>query len=217
MQAQIQVLIADDHPVVRIGLRQLLQSDAGFKVVGESADGHDTLDMVRRLRPDVLLLDVSMPGLSGLEVLRALLSEPGATRVVLLTAGIEQQQLVEAVELGARAVVLKDSAARDLADAIRAAANGQCWIGRQTTGSLVEVLQQRARASMDRPSFGLTPRELQVISTVAAGCTNKDIARTLAISEDTVKRHLTHIFDKLGVSNRLELGLFAIHHKLVAS
>jgi two-component system, NarL family, nitrate/nitrite response regulator NarL len=217
MQAEIQVLIADDHPVVRIGLRQLLQSEAGFKVVGESADGRDTLAMVRRLKPHVLLLDVAMPGLSGLEVLRALLREPGPTRVILLTAGIEQQQLAEAVELGARGVVLKDSAARDVAAAVRAVSNGQCWIGRQSVGNLVQMFQQRARAAVERESFGLTPRELQVIATVAAGSTNMDIAHALSISEDTVKRHLTHIFDKVGVSNRLELGLFAVHHHLVTS
>jgi two-component system, NarL family, nitrate/nitrite response regulator NarL len=217
MQAEIQVLIADDHPVVRIGLRQLLQSEAGFKVVGESADGRDTLEMVRRLKPHVLLLDVAMPGLSGLEVLRALLREPGRTRVILLTAGIEQQQLAEAVELGARGVVLKDSAARDVAAAVRAVSNGQCWIGQQSVGNLVQMFQQRARAAVERESFGLTPRELQVIATVAAGSTNPDIAHALSISEDTVKRHLTHIFDKVGVSNRLELGLFAFHHHLVTS
>ncbi len=217
MQAKIRILIADDHPVVRVGVRHLLQAEPGFEVVADCVNGRETLDMVWRRKPDILLLDMAMPGSSGLDVLRQLASDPGPTRTILLTAGIEQQELMEALQLGVRAVVMKDSAGRDLVDAIHAVSKGQCWIGQRTVGNLVEVLQERARAEVHRQSYGLTPRELQVISTVVVGCTNKDIAQTLSISEDTVKRHLTHIFDKTGVSNRLELGLFAVHHKLVNS
>lgn len=217
MQEPVRILIADDHPVVRIGLRHLLQAEAGFVIVGESTDGDDTLLLVRQLKPDLLLLDVAMPRSSGLEVLRQLAADPGPTRTILLTAGIEQRQLVEALQLGARAVVLKDSAARDLVKAIRAVSEGQYWFGQQTVGSLLGALEQHAQPKAQRQAFGLTQRELEVVSTVAVGGTNKDIARRLSISEDTVKRHLTNVFDKLGVSNRLELGLFAVHHNLVSS
>jgi DNA-binding NarL/FixJ family response regulator len=215
MQKQLRIIIADDHPVVRIGVRQLLQAQGGFVIVGECSDGSDTLELVRRLYPDILLLDVAMPGLSGLEVLRQLRNEPGSTRTVLLTAGLERRELAEALQLGVRAVVTKDAAPRDLVEAILAVADDQYWIGQRSVGSLVDMLQQRGRIEMSGQSFGLTARELQIISTVVVGCTNRDIAESLSISEDTVKRHLTHIFDKVGVSNRLELGLFAVHHHLV--
>ncbi len=217
MHSEIRVLIADDHPVVRLGIRHLLQSEPGFSVIAECVNGGETVELVRRLQPDVLLLDMAMPGASGLEVLRMLREQPGPTRTILLTAGVEQEQLIEALQLGVRGVVIKDSAARDLVEAIRAVHSGQCWIGQHAVSSLVNVLQQRARDEVHRRSFGLTARELEVISTVVVGGTNKDIAQALSISEDTVKRHLTNIFDKVGVSNRLELGLFALHHHLVNS
>lgn len=217
MPVQVRILVADDHPVVRIGVRHLLQSEASFTIVGESTDGRDILDLVRRLQPDVLLLDLAMPGSSGLDVLRQLRCEPASPRAILLTAAIEQWQLVEALELGARAVVMKDAAARDLIEAIHAVSDGQYWINQRSTGNLVDMLLRRAELGAQHNQFGLSTRELQVISAVVGGCTNKDIAQTLSICEDTVKRHLTNIFDKVGVSNRLELGLFAVHHKLVPS
>ncbi len=211
----IRILIADDHPVVRLGVRNLLDGDA-FTVVGEADDGQRAVELARQLRPDILLLDLAMPRLPGLEVLRELARAQHAVHVILLTAKIEKTQLLEALQLGARGILLKDSAPQDLLKAIHAVAAGQYWMGQSAVASLVEAINllNEQAAPTQRKTYGLTPRELQVVAAIVEGCTNKDIAEKFSISEDTVKRHLTNIFDKLGTSNRLELALFAINHGL---
>jgi DNA-binding NarL/FixJ family response regulator len=211
----IRILIADDHPVVRLGVRNLLNG-ASFTVVGEADDGQRTVELTRQLHPDILLLDLAMPRLPGLEVLRELARTQDAVKVILLTAKIEKLQLLEALQLGTRGVLLKDSAPNDLVKAVDAVAAGQYWMGQSAVASLVEVINllNEQEAPEPRKTFGLTPRELQVVAAIVEGCTNKDIAEKFSISEDTVKRHLTNIFDKLGTSNRLELALFAINHGL---
>jgi DNA-binding NarL/FixJ family response regulator len=211
----IRILIADDHPVVRLGVRNLLDGDQ-FTVVGEANDGQRAVELTRQLHPDILLLDLAMPRLPGLEVLRELAGARHAVNVILLTAKIEKAQLLEALQLGTRGVLLKDSAPNDLVKAIHAVAAGQYWMGQSAVASLVEAINllNEQAAPDQRKTFGLTPRELQMVAAVVEGRTNKDIAEKLSISEDTVKRHLTNIFDKLGTSNRLELALFAINHGL---
>jgi DNA-binding NarL/FixJ family response regulator len=211
----IRILIADDHPVVRLGVRNLLDGDQ-FTVVGEADDGERTVELARQLQPDILLLDLAMPRLPGLEVLRELAKTQHAINVLLLTAKIEKPQLLEALQLGARGILLKDSAPDDLLNAIHAVAAGQYWMGQSAVASLVEVINllNEQESPNHRKTFGLTPRELQIVAAVVEGRTNKDIAGKFSISEDTVKRHLTNIFDKLGTANRLELALFAINHGL---
>ncbi len=214
MDRQIRILIADDHPILRDGLRKLLESEADFAVAGEAANGHETLELTRRLEPDVLLLDVAMPGLSGLEVLRALTASSLSTRTILLTADIESSDIVKALQLGARGLVLKESASQLLMKAIRTVMAGQYWISRDGVSQLVDLFRALTSEAGDR-KYGLTPRELKIIEAVAAGYTNKDIAQRLSLSEETVKHRLSKIFDKVGVSNRLELALLAISQHLV--
>jgi len=212
----IRVLIADDHPVLREGLTRLLQTQSDMTVVGEAGNGKEAIEKVRALHPDVLLLDWSMPMASGLDALRSLSKMRGFTvKPIVLTADIEQSDAVEALKTGARGIVLKDSATQLLLKAIRTVVAGEYWIGRDQTPLLVDALRAPVNeVSRAANTFGLTPRELQIISAIVNGSTNKVIASDFGISEQTVKNHLTAIFDKTGVSNRLELVLFASKNKL---
>ena len=217
MAAPIKVLIADDHPVVRVGLRNMLQSDGQMKVVAEAKDGVEALQMVRTLRPDILLLDLAMPKMPGMDALRELTSESTSTRTIVLTGLIDKRQILEALQLGARGVVLKDAVVDHLSACVRAVMQGQYWLEGRPVQNLVQVLRDLSAqtAPPPRKTFGLTTRELQVVSLITEGSTNKYIAQTFGISEETVKRHLTNIFNKLGVGNRLELALFALNHNLL--
>jgi two-component system nitrate/nitrite response regulator NarL len=213
----VRILIADDHPIFRDGLRRLLEAEPGLRVVGEASDGEQAVTLAVELKPDILLLDLAMPRCPGLEALRKLTLQASPPRTILLTASIERPQILEALELGARGVVLKESATELLLKSIRAVMGGQFWVGRESVADLVKTLRDLASGRGDEPrrkSYGLTPRELEIVSVIVAGYTNKDIAGKFGISEQTVKHHLTNIFDKLGVSNRLELALFAVHHDL---
>ena len=216
MAAPIKVLIADDHPVVRVGLRNMLQTE-GIKVIAEAKDGMEALNMVRTLRPDVLLLDLAMPKMPGMDALRELTSDTTNTRTIVLTGQIDKRQILEALQLGARGVVLKDAVLDHLAACIRAVMQGQYWLEGRPVQNLVQVLRDLAAqtAVPPRKTFGLTARELEVVGLITEGSTNKHIAQTFGISEETVKRHLTNIFNKLGVGNRLELALFALNHNLI--
>jgi len=214
----IRILIADDHPIFRDGLRRLLEAERGFQVVVEAADGEEAVKLARQLKPDIVLLDLAMPRVTGLEALRELAASPKPVRTVLLTAAIEREQIVEALQLGARGVVLKESATQLLFKALRAVMAGQYWVGRDAVSDLVRLLRELTPAPGEegrRSKFGLTPRELEIVGAIVAGYTNKDIAEKFSLSEQTVKHHLSSIFDKLGVSNRLELGLFAVNHRLL--
>lgn len=217
--APIKVLIADDHPVVRVGLRNMLQANGQMKVIAEAKDGIEALNMVRTLRPDIMLLDLAMPKMPGMEALRQLTGEtaPTTTRIIVLTGLIDKRQILEALQLGARGVVLKDAVVDHLSACVRAVMQGQYWLDGRPVQNLVQVLRDLAAqtAPPPRKTFGLTPRELEVVSLITEGSTNKHIAQTFGISEETVKRHLTNIFNKLGVGNRLELALFALNHNLL--
>jgi len=208
----VRIVIADDHEIFRDGLRHLLEGEAGLEVVGEASNASGAVGVTRACRPDILLLDVAMPDGSGLEAL-AELGAAGPTRVILLTAGIEGPDIVKALQLGARGLVLKESATALLMTAIRTVMDGKFWVGRETVSDLVMALLTLTKSS-DSPepvaSLGLTARELQVTQLVVAAAANKEIADRLGISEKTVKQHLTNIFEKVGVSSRLELALFAV-------
>ncbi len=216
--ATIRIVVADDHPVVRFGVKNMLEREAGIEVIGEAEDGDDAITQTLELEPDILLLDLLMPRLPGLEAMRAIMNKSPRVKIILLTSTISTQQIIEALQIGARGIVLKDSVAGDLSKALRAVMSGDYWIGGERVVNLVAALNdlmKKAAETPEKKTYGLTPRELEVVTCIVEGCSNKDVARQFSISEETVKRHLSNIFDKTGVSTRLELALFAIAHKLV--
>jgi DNA-binding NarL/FixJ family response regulator len=205
----IRIVIADDHELFRDGLRCLLESEEAFKVVAEAADGLEAIETVRREAPDVLLLDLGMPGMGGVEALEALSAD--ATKVVLLTAAVAHADILRAIRSGARGVVLKHTAARSLIDAIYAVMDGKYVVPGEAADGAPRAVSIVNRAA--RP-FGLTKRELEIVRATAAGSSNRDMASRFDISVPTVKHHLSNIFEKTGVSSRLELATFAIQHGL---
>jgi len=215
---RITIVISDDHALFREGLRKLLEAEPGVRIVGEAVDGEETIKVVGQLKPHVLLLDLSLPKLSGLEVLAELSKLGTQTRTIMLTAAIEREQVVEALQLGVRGIVLKHSALQLLLKSIHCVNEGQYWIDQEGVSDLIHALRRikpSHNASGAKQNFGLSSREMEVVALIVAGYTNKDLARELGISENTAKHHLTNIFDKLGVSNRLELVLYAVDHGLV--
>jgi two-component system, NarL family, nitrate/nitrite response regulator NarL len=212
----LRVILADDHPVVLIGVRQMLAYE-GLEIVGEANDGDEAITMTLELEPDILLLDLAMPRLPGLEAMRAIMTRSPGVKIILLTSAVTTQQIIEALHIGARGIVLKDAVAQHLSQAITTVASGDYWIGGARVVNLVAALHDLMEQAKgpERKTFGLTPRELEVVGCIVEGCSNRDIARQFNISEETVKRHLSNIFDKTGVSTRLELALFAIAHKLI--
>jgi two-component system nitrate/nitrite response regulator NarL len=210
--AALRVVIADDHTIFRKGLRSVLEAEMGFTVVGEAADGEEAVELCRGLQPHLLLLDLAMPGQSGMDALAELATSPSPVpvRTILLTAGIQKDEIVKALQLGAAGVVLKSAPTDLLFKSIRSVMAGQHWIGREAVSDLVQALREQMADSTEKPA-----RKREITSAVVSGLSNKEIARKLSLSEDTVKHHLTNIFDKMGASNRLELALFAVHHRLL--
>ena len=213
----IRILIADDHTIFREGLRTMLAKEPDFKILGEACNGHEAIDLVKRLHPDVLLLDMQMPKMDGTRVLRALTEAQSNVRTIVLSGTLDGENISSLFELGARGLVMKDSATSVLFKCIRTVMAGEFWIGRQAVSDLVQTLKHyKSAAKQAHPkNYGLTPREFEVIKAIVAGYSNNEIAVQLSISEQTVKHHITNTFDKLGVYNRLELTLFVFHHGLV--
>lgn len=213
------VMIADDHALFRAALRKLLEMEPHIEVVAEAKNGKDALQQVEKAQPDVLLLDLSMPQLSGWDVLRKLSKTTLKVRTILLSDAIEREQIVEALCLGARGVLLKSTASQLLYKSIRTVMTGEYWVHRSIICELVNNLRTSAEGGT-RPaqpdSYHLTRRELDILASVVDGCTNRDIAAKFKISEQTVKHHLTNIFEKVGVTNRLELALFAMNQRLAS-
>jgi DNA-binding NarL/FixJ family response regulator len=210
----IRVVLVDDHPIVLHGLQLLFQRQPDFDVVACCPDAPCAIDAVTREQPDVLVLDLKMPRQSGLDVLRTLSAKHISCPTVLLTAAARDEEIREAIKLGALGVVLKESAPDVLLDCVRRASRGEKWIERETAGG------QPARAAADRDGTrdgfdSLTPREIEIVKMVAQGLRNKVIAERLAISEGTVKVHLHNIYEKLSVDGRLELVLSAQQRGLI--
>ena len=213
----IRVLIADDHPVVRIGVRNMLSAHGRFAVISEATNGEEAILQTTRLLPDILLMDVQMPRLPGIEALRALTISNPRVKIVLLTGSISAQQVVEAIQIGGRGVIYKDTLTDQLTAALLAVAGGMYWINGQRLQTLDDVLKTLEPPAAEKQRFRLTRREMEVVQLIARGYSNRELAKELSLSEETVKRHLSNTFDKTGVSTRLELALFAMAHNLIAS
>jgi two-component system, NarL family, nitrate/nitrite response regulator NarL len=202
----ISLVVADDHPLILDGLRSLFRQEADFHVAAECSNGTQALEAVRRHAPDVLVLDLRMKDMSGLDVLRSIAEEALPTRVVVLTAALDEDQVVEAIRLGGKGIVLKEMAPRLLVQCIRAVHAGGEWLDIAPVGrALGQLLSREA----NERALNLTDREREVIRFVSKGLPNKDIASELGISEGTVKIHVHHIYAKLGLSNRVELAVYA--------
>src|SRR5712692_2573525 len=226
----VRVVLSDDESLFRASLRQLLtvppsviqdvygvDVGPGFDVVGEAESGEDTVRMVRSVRPDLLLLDLRMPRMSGLDALRELAPIDDTPRTILLAGTIDRAQLLTAVHLGVRGLLLKDATTEVLFEAVACVLAGRYWLGQTLVTDLLEVVRpliQSSTAAEGGLAFGLTPREREVLTLIVAGYANKDIAREFAVSEETIKHHLTRMFDKVGVSNRLELAMLATERGL---
>ena len=211
------ILIADDHLLFRNGLRALLDNEPGFQVIGEVSDIELTLQMVREQKPDILLLDWALSRRDGMRIMRGIMAAGVPVRTILLAVPIDKPDIVKAIQLGAFGVLSRDATAGMLFEGISKVRDGEYCLGQEGVASLVGELRNHT-ASQPRGAtrqFGLTRREFEIVVAVVAGYSNLEIAETYSLSPHTVKHHIGHIFDKLGVSNRLELALFAVNHRLV--
>ena len=210
----IKILIADDHAIFRDGLRTLLDSDDELNVVGEACNGAECIKMLGNLKPDILLLDLHMPDKSGFDVLEEVDFDTVPTRVVILTAAEDDRDVVRAMRLGARGVVLKQSATEVLLKSIHRVHAGEIWLDNRMTAEVLNAFSTAEAVPRGGKPL-ISDREKEIVLLVVQGFRNREIGARLFISEQTVKNHLHNIFDKLGVSDRLELALYAIHHRLI--
>jgi DNA-binding NarL/FixJ family response regulator len=213
----IRVLVVDDQALVRGGFRLILESQPGVEVVGEAADGREALAMARELRPDVVLMDVRMPGMDGLEATRRLLSGGEAPRVLMLTTFDLDEYVYDALRAGASGFLLKDVRPEQLADAVRVVADGETLLAPAITQRLVQQYVRRLRPGTTRPAAldSLTERELAVFRLIARGRSNAEIATDLFLSETTVKTHVSHVFGKLGLRDRAQAVVMAYESGLI--
>jgi DNA-binding NarL/FixJ family response regulator len=220
--AKIRIVVADDHPIFRDGLCKLLALEDDFEVVAQAQDGRQVLEVLQQHEPDVLLLDLKMPGLDGLATLQRLQATKNRTRVIVLTASDDKNEFVQAMKLGTSGIVLKQTATEMLIKSIRKVHAGEIWLDSHTTAAVIRQFVAADEAPLapmpitprDRERSPLSQREREIVALVAQGFKNKEMAEKMFISEQTVKNHLHNIFDKLGVSDRLELALYAIHNNL---
>jgi DNA-binding NarL/FixJ family response regulator len=215
----VRIVIADDHPIVLDGLRRLLSLEEDFAIVGEACDGRDVLTKVKQTNPDVLMLDLRMPNLNGLAALEALQHMNQQTRIIVLTASDDKDEFVLAMKLGCRGILLKQSEPELIVKCIRKVHGGEIWLDSYTTAAVINQFSKgtpsdHGIAWAGRERNPLSAREREIVSLIAQGYKNKEMAEKMFISEQTVKNHLHNIFDKLGVSDRLELALYAIHKGL---
>jgi two-component system, NarL family, nitrate/nitrite response regulator NarL len=216
---RIRVMIADDHPIVRDGIRRLLSLEEDIDVVAEAGDGREVLELLQNIEVDVVLLDLRMPGMDGLTALQRVQSLGRKIRVIILTASEDKNEFVQAMKFGCSGIVLKQTAPEYIIKSIRKVFSGEIWLDSHTTAAVMRQFASPADAGSSTGARGrerspLSTREREIVGLVAQGYKNKEMAEKMFISEQTVKNHLHNIFDKLGVSDRLELALYAIHKGL---
>jgi DNA-binding NarL/FixJ family response regulator len=204
----ISLVLADDHPVVLAGLETILQTEKDFKVCACCPDGELALDAVRKYKPDILVLDLRMPEKDGLTVIREMRTEKLATKVVLLTGELNEEDLTEAVRLGVRGLLLKALAAKLMVQCIRRVHAGELWLEKRSVSLALEKLLQGQAGKLEAAQV-LTPREIEIVELVATGLRNVEVAKRLFISEGTVKMHLHNIYEKLDLDSRIQLSLYA--------
>jgi two-component system response regulator DevR len=208
------VVLVDDHEVVRLGLMTLINEQDDMIVVGEAGSASEALSAVERLRPDVVLMDIRLPGEGGIEVTRLLSEQYPRTRVVMLTSYIDDELLLRSIRAGAAGYVLKQVGTDELLRAVRAAAHGESVLDPETTSRLFSRVRQSGERE-DREAFRLlSPRELDVLREVARGKTNAEIGQSLNLREKTVRNYVSHMLEKLGLTNRIELATYAVEHHL---
>ncbi len=212
MNEKIRVLLVDDHTLFRSGIRSLLQRNEDFEVVGEAGDGLEGIKRARSLCPDVVLLDLHMPGVSGLEAVKVIVEEIPDVHVLMLTVSEDAQDLMDALRAGACGYLLKNIETDMLVDAIRRAAKGESVVSQQMTAKLIEGVRapHKGDAPAERDRF--SPRERDIMASLARGESNKEIARRLDLAESTVKIHVQNIFKKLNMSSRVQVALYAVEH-----
>ena len=209
----INILIADDHSIVREGLKQLLDLEEDFKVIGQASNGVETIERVTELKPDVLLLDINMPVMNGINALRKIKENGLTTNVVILTLHEDREYLLETMQIGATGYILKDSDSATLYKAIRDAYNGQSYIQPKLAAELVKEFS-KPKGIKIKPENELTQREYEVLMLIAEGHNNKEIAEELFISEKTVKNHVSNIFRKINVSDRTQAAIYAFKNNI---
>ncbi len=210
----IRIVIADDHPLILDALNNLFRLEKDFQVVAECRDGVDTMEAVRKYQPEILVLDIRMPGKDGLQVLWEINAEKLQTRVVLLTAEMDEDQVMDAMRLGVKGIVLKEMAPKLLVQCIRQVNDGELWIERRLERHALEKMLSRELAS-GRSTSILTPSEMNVVRLAATGFRNKEIAEKLFVSEGTVKVHLHNIYEKLSIDGRVALLRYAQENGLL--
>ena len=216
--ALIKVALADDHAIFRDGLRRLLALESDLKIVAEAKDGTEVLPILEEHEPDILLLDLRMPGADGLTVLQRIQGKKLKTRIIVLTASEDEDEYVRAIKCGASGIVLKQTATDLLIKSIRKVTDGETWLDARTTAAVMKQFASPDEShSREAEKSTLSNREHEITACVAQGLKNKEIGEKLFISEQTVKNHLHNIFQKLGVSDRLELALYAIQHNIRSS
>ncbi|RDV84068.1 response regulator [Ammonifex thiophilus] len=208
---RIKVLVVDDHALVREGIKKLLLEDERLEVVGEAGNGREAVELVKKRPVDVVLLDISMPDMGGVEACREIKRLRPSVAVVALTVHDQEEYCLAMLEAGAAGYVLKESSADQLVEAIVRAAKGEEYLSPRLAGKMVKWF---SRAESRRGLCGLTPREKEILRLLASGLSNREIARKLYLSEKTVKNHLTSIFQKIGVSDRTQAALWAVKHGL---
>jgi DNA-binding NarL/FixJ family response regulator len=213
---KIKVAIVDDHTLFREGIKRILSLEEDIEMVGEAVDGEEVVRLLNQCKPDVLLLDIKMEKINGLQVLPRIVEQFPPLKVIVLTAQISQAESVKAIKDGARGIILKHAASEFLIKGIRKVSEGELWADTPTMTQVVESLSRKYRGERDleRDRRELSQREREVVCLVASGYRNKEIANKLFISEQTVKTHLSNIFQKLEIDDRLELALYAMRHGL---